>query len=75
MIELLFEFFGQWFVLRRLNPFRYIFSSKYRKATHQRWRQQSPVATMLDVLACFFTLTLCMLLALVAIIFLGVILP
>ena len=33
----------------RLKLFCYIASSKYRKATHQRWRQQSPMATTLEI--------------------------
>ncbi len=62
MIEALFEVLGQWILLRRLNPFRYILSSKYRKATHQRWRQQSPGLITMDVLAGFFGLALVMIL-------------
>ncbi len=62
MIEALFEVLGQWILLRRLNPFRYIFSSKYRKATHQRWRQESPWLITMDVLAGFFGLALVMIL-------------
>ncbi len=68
MIEALFEVLGQWILLRRLNPFRYIFSSKYRKATHQRWRQQSPSVITSDVLAGFFGLALALFLTLVTII-------
>ena len=74
LFEGLFEALGDWVLLRRLNPFRYIFSSKYRKATHRRWRQQSPWLTTIDVLAGFFGLALALLLTLVTIIFLVIIL-
>ncbi len=58
MIEALIEALGQWILLRRLNPFRYIFSSKYREATHQRWRQESPWLITVDILAGVFGLGL-----------------
>ncbi len=70
LFEGLFEALGDWVLLRRLNPFRYIFSSKYRKATHRRWRQQSPWLTVMDVLVGFFGLALALLLTLVTVIFL-----
>ncbi len=62
MIEALIEALGQWILLRRLNPFRYIFSSKYREATHQRWRQESPWLITVDILAGVFGLALVMIL-------------
>ncbi len=67
MIEALIEALGQWILLRRLNPFRYIFSSKYREATHQRWRQESPWLITVDILAGVFGLGLGLGLALVMI--------
>ncbi len=70
MIEALIEALGQWILLRRLNPFRYIFSSKYREATHQRWRQESPWLITVDILAGVFGLGLALVMILMAIIIL-----
>ena len=67
LLEGLFNFLGDWLLLRRLNPFRYVFSSKYRKATHQCWRQQSPSVITLDVLAGFFGLALALFLTLMTV--------
>ena len=45
-----------------LAGWRYIFSSSYRKQTHSRWRQQSHLAVVFDILGAsigvFFTLLL-----------------